>query len=130
MLFISHTATSRAIARAVDFPGSVLARGGDRVLRIVFRGWRSDRAQQLLKVGSVGGAARVPAIVIAGSDLGPAGMDLALDIGRGGIVLRIQRVEFLIQPVLGGNPRIDRAADRSNGWGLVRRSLLRNRKTS
>src|SRR5258706_1934016 len=78
MLFISHHATSRAIARAVDFPRSVLARGGDRVLRIVFRGWRSDRAQQLLKVGSVGGAARVPAIVIAGSDLGPAGMDLVL----------------------------------------------------
>ena len=44
MLFISHHTTSRAIARAVDFPRSVLARGGDRVLRIVFRGWRSDRA--------------------------------------------------------------------------------------
>jgi hypothetical protein len=71
-----------------------------------------DIIQQPLQVGTVGGPAGVPAIVIAGSDQGPAGMGLALDIGRGGVVLRIQRVEFLIEPVLGGDPRIDRTADR------------------
>ena len=72
----------------------------------------ADIVQQLLKVGTVGGPAGVSAIVIAGSDQGPAGMGLALDIGRGGIVLRVQRVELLVEPVLGGDPRIDRTADR------------------
>lgn len=72
--------------------------------------------QQPLQVGTVGGPTGVPAIVIAGSDQGPAGMCLALDIGRGGIVLRIQRVEFLIEPVLGGDPRADRTADRLDPW--------------
>ena len=47
----------------------------------------ADIIQQPLQVGTVGGPAGVPAIVIAGSDQGPAGMGLALDIGRGGIVL-------------------------------------------
>ena len=72
----------------------------------------ADIVQQLLKVGTVGGPAGVSAVVIAGPDQGPAGMGLAFDIGRGGIVLRVQRVELLVEPVLGGDPRIDRAADR------------------
>ena len=45
-------------------------------------------------------------------------MGLALDIGRGGIVLRVERVEFLIEPVLGGDPRVDRTADRLDPWRL------------
>ena len=53
---------------------------------------RADIIQQLLKVGTVGGPTGVPAIVIAGSDHGPAGMGLALDIGRSGIVLRISEL--------------------------------------
>jgi hypothetical protein len=43
-MLASQHATTRAIVRAVDFPRSVLARGGGRVLRIVFRGWRSEWA--------------------------------------------------------------------------------------
>src|SRR6266851_5401174 len=39
-------------------------------------------------------------------------MGLAFDVGGGGLVLRVQRVELLVEPVLGGDPRIDRAADR------------------
>src|SRR6267142_5708548 len=38
-------------------------------------------------------------------------MGLAFDIGRGGVVLRVQRVELLVEPVLGGYPGIDRAAN-------------------
>src|SRR5712675_1295636 len=68
--------------------------------------------QQLLKVGTVGGSAGVSPIVIAGTDQGPAGMGLALDVGGGGLVLRVQRVKLLVEPVLGRDPRIDRAADR------------------
>ncbi len=49
-----------------------------------------DIIQELLEVWPVGGPTGVPAIVVAGSDQGPSGMGLALDIGRGGIVLRVQ----------------------------------------
>ena len=41
----------------------------------------ADIVQQLLKVGTVSGPAGVSAIVIAGTDHGPAGMGLALNIG-------------------------------------------------
>ena len=78
----------------------------------------ADILQQPLQVRAVGRPAGVSAIVIAGSDQGPAGMGLALDIGGGGIVLRVQRVEFLIEPVLGGDPRVDRTADRLDPWRL------------
>ena len=63
-----------------------------------------DVVQQLLKVGSVGGPTGVPAIVIAGPDQGPSGVGLAFDIGGGSIVLRIQRVELLVEPVLRRDP--------------------------
>src|SRR5882757_9102199 len=78
----------------------------------------ADIVQQLLKVGTVGGPAGVSAIVIAGTDQGPAGMGLTLDIGGGSLVLRVQRVKLLIESMVGRNPGIDRAAD----W-LDRRSL-------
>src|SRR4030081_3456130 len=72
----------------------------------------ADIVQQPLQVGSVGRSAGVSAIVIARADQSPAGMGLTLYIGRGSIVLRIQRVEFLVQPVLGRNPGVDGAANR------------------
>src|SRR5260370_57141 len=59
-----------------------------------------------------GGYSGGSTIVIAVTDQGPAGMGLALDIGRGRLVLRVQRVELLVEAMLGRNPRIDRAADR------------------
>src|SRR5258708_2694523 len=62
--------------------------------------------------------AGIPAVIITGPDQGPAGMSLTLDIGGGSLVLRVQRVELLVEPMIGRNPRIDRAADR-----LDRRSL-------
>src|SRR5579863_311442 len=39
-------------------------------------------------------------------------MGLALDIGGGGFVLGIQRVELLIEPLISGDPGVDCAADR------------------
>src|SRR5712671_7003353 len=62
----------------VDFPGA-------------------DIVQQLLKVRTVRGPAGVPAIIITGADQGPAGVRLALYIRRGSIVLRVQRVELLVE---------------------------------
>ena len=72
----------------------------------------ADILQQPLQVRPVGRAAGVAAVVIAGADQGPAGMGLALDIGRRSIVLGIQRVELLVEPMLGGDTGIDGAADR------------------
>src|SRR5277367_407891 len=72
----------------------------------------SNVVQELLKVGPVGGSTGIPAIVIPGPNQGPAGMGLASDIGGGGLVLGIQRVELLVEAMLGGDPRIDCAADR------------------
>src|SRR5437899_4986199 len=41
--------------------------------------------------------------IIARADQSPAGMSLTLYIGGSSIILRIQRVKLLIEPVLGGN---------------------------
>src|SRR5258705_3741050 len=68
--------------------------------------------------GETAGPARVPAIVIAGTHQGPASMGLAFDVGGGSIVLRVQRVELLVEAMVGRDPRINRAAD-----GLDRRCL-------
>jgi hypothetical protein len=38
-------------------------------------------------------------------------MGLAFDVGGGRLVLRVQRVELLVEAMFGRNPRIDRAAD-------------------
>jgi hypothetical protein len=89
-----------------------------------------DRSsQELLEVWPVGGPTGVPAIVIAGSDQGPSGVGLALDIGRGGIVLRIQRVELLVKPMLSRDPRIDGAADRPYGRSLHGRVSIADRSS-
>ena len=72
----------------------------------------ADIVQQSLQVGTIGGPTGISAVVISRPDQGPAGMGLTFDIGRGGIVLGIQRVELLVEPMLGGDPGIDRAADR------------------
>src|SRR5258706_10873900 len=71
----------------------------------------ADIVEQLLKVGTVGGPAGVSPIVIARTDQSPAGMGLAFDVGGSGLVLRVQRVELLVEPLLGRDPRVDRAAD-------------------
>src|SRR3984893_15277051 len=72
----------------------------------------ADIVQQLLKVRSVSEPTGIPPIVIAGTDQGPTGMGLAFDIGGGGIVLGVQRVELLVETMVGGDPGIDRTADR------------------
>lgn len=41
---------------------------------------------------------------------GPALMSLALDVGLRAFSLGVERVEVLFQPLIGGDPRINRAA--------------------
>ena len=55
--------------------------------------------------------AALAAVIIAGLDQGPAGMGLAFDIGRRGIILRIQRIELLIETLVGGDAGINSAAN-------------------
>ncbi len=71
----------------------------------------SDIVQQPLQGRAVGVAAGEAAIVIFGPDQGPAGMGLASDIGLRRIVLGIEGVEVLLQPLIGRDPGIDRAAN-------------------
>ena len=53
-----------------------------------------------------------PAIVISGRHHLPALMSLAGDEGRTGLVLGVERVEVLVETVVRGLPRVNRAADR------------------
>ena len=66
--------------------------------------------KQPLQGRAVGIAAGEAAIVIFGSNQRPAGVGLASDIGLGGIILGIQGIEVLFQPLVGGDAGIDRAA--------------------
>src|ERR1700761_6365358 len=51
-------------------------------------------------------------------------MGLALDVGRGRLILSVKRVELLIKAGVGGDPGIDRAADLFDGRGLHGRASV------
>src|SRR5262249_37397408 len=70
-----------------------------------------DVGQQLLQRGPVHVAARVAAVVVAVGQAAPAFLRLALDIRLGGLALRVQGVEFLVEPLLRRLPGVDGAAD-------------------
>ena len=82
-----------------------------------------DVGQQSLQRGALGRAAGIAAVVVAGADQGPAVMGLAADIGFRRLVLGVEGVELLVEPVLGRDPGIDRAADPLGVWPSCR--LLR-----
>ena len=77
--------------------------------------------KQPLQRRAVGIATGEAAIVIFGPDHRPAGMLLAPDIGLRGIVLGVEGVEVLFEPLVGGDPGVDRAAN------LFRSSRLHDR---
>ena len=54
---------------------------------------------------------------------------LSNDIGGGGIVLGVQRVELLVEPMFGRDPRINRAAHRFDGWCLHGRASIVDRSS-
>jgi hypothetical protein len=70
-----------------------------------------DIGQELLERRAVGRAAGIAAVVVPGPDQGPAFLRLAAHIGFGGVMLGIERVEILFQPMVGGDPGIDGAAN-------------------
>src|SRR6516162_5321408 len=68
-----------------------------------------DIGEQVLQRGPLQIAAGEPAIIITGLRQHPAFVLLAADVGLTGFALRGQRVEFLLQPLLGGFAGVDRA---------------------
>jgi hypothetical protein len=73
-----------------------------------------DIVQKPLQVGTVGRSSGVTAIVTTRPEEGPAGMGLAPDIGRVGLVLRIEGVKVLIKALISRDPRVDRTTDPRN----------------
>ena len=56
-------------------------------------------------------------------------MGLAFDVGGGGIVLRVERVELLVETVLGGDTGIDRTADGFDGGSLHDQASVADRSS-
>src|SRR6202023_1165462 len=69
-----------------------------------------DVGEQALQCRPLHVATREPAIVVAGSGQYPALVALAADVGLAGFALRLERVELLFEPFLGGFAGVDRAA--------------------
>ena len=76
-------------------------------------------------IGTVGGPPGVPTVIVPGPDQGPACVSLAFDIGGGGIVLGIQRVELLAQTFFAGGASVNRATYRLSHLFSGRRGGLR-----
>ena len=69
-----------------------------------------DVGQQLAKAGAVHRAAGEAAVVVGAGQGGPALVLLAQDVGFAGLALGVERVERLLQPLLGALAGVDRAA--------------------
>ena len=63
-----------------------------------------DVGQQPLQGGALGRTAGIAAIIVTGADQGPAVMGLTADIGLRRLVLGVEGVELLVEPVFGRNP--------------------------
>jgi hypothetical protein len=72
---------------------------------------RRDVGEQLLESGPIQGGAAEPAVSITLGQAYPAFVALSGDEGLTGLALRLQRIEFLLEPLLGGFAGVDRAAD-------------------
>ena len=66
--------------------------------------------QEPLQGRAVHRPSREAPIVVVGFDQDPALMGLALDVGLGGLALRVEGVEILLQPLLGRDPGVDGTA--------------------
>ena len=74
-------------------------------------------SKELLQGWAVGIAAGKSPVIVFASDQGPAGMRLAANIGLRGIILGIERVEVLFEPLVIRHPAIYGAANAFCGAG-------------
>src|SRR6202040_4363415 len=70
-----------------------------------------DVGEQLLQSGPVHRRAGEPTIIITHAHADPAFVPLAVDEGLAGFALRLQRIEFLLEPFLGRFASVDPTAD-------------------
>src|SRR5207244_4310950 len=68
-----------------------------------------DVGEQALQRRPLHVATREPAIIVAGPGQYPALVTLAADVGLAGFALRLERIELLFEPFLGGFTGVDRA---------------------
>jgi len=71
-----------------------------------------DVSQQSLQRRPLGRAPGIAAVIVSRPDQGPSRMGLTADIGLCGVMLGVQRVEVLLQPMVGRHAGVDRAANR------------------
>ena len=69
-----------------------------------------DRAEKGLQGGSVETRAGIAAVIVAAVGEDPALMSLAADISCAGFALGVEGIEVLLEPMVGRDPRIDRAS--------------------
>ena len=74
---------------------------------------RRDVGEQLLQSRPSHRGAGEPTVIISRAQAHPAFVPLAVDEGLTGLALRLQRIEFLFEPLLGRFAGVDRAADGS-----------------
>jgi hypothetical protein len=74
-----------------------------------------DVSQQSLQRRPLGRAAGITAVIVSRPDQGPSRMGLTADVGLRGIMLGVERVEVLLEPMLGRHAGVDRAANRFGG---------------
>src|SRR5215218_8530954 len=86
-----------------------------------------DLAEQPLQRRSLHRSAREAAIVVAARQAAPAFMGLALDVSLGCLALAVERVELLLEPVLGRDTGVDRAAQNTNRLPLHHDARARSR---
>src|SRR5262249_28579818 len=82
---------------------------------------RRDVGEQLLQSRPIDRGAGEPAVIIARAQADPAFVPLAVDEGLTGLALRLQRIELLLEPLLGRFAGVDRtvhgsAPPRSGSW--------------
>src|SRR6476661_252727 len=70
-------------------------------------------ASNCCRAGRVHRRAGEPAVVISRALAHPAFVPLAVDEGLAGFALRLQRIEFLLEPFLGRFASVDRTTDSS-----------------
>src|SRR5208282_1801365 len=71
---------------------------------------RGDVGKQTLQSRPIDRGAGEPAVIIARAQADPAFVPLAVDEGLTGFALRLQRIEFLFEPLLGRFAGVDRTA--------------------
>jgi hypothetical protein len=93
-----------------------------------------DVGQEALEGGPIHGAAAETSVVVALGQAGPAFVLLAGDVGQAGFPLRVEAVETLLKPLLGGLARVHGAAHPPGDLSVVAvhrlsfRPLLARRK--